>query len=207
MEDADIELKKLQKNSSERRLDEPGHREANKPHLPTSSSNTELDLAHRESGDDCTTEGARSDVVAVPYEEQPQDRPDAVAWSRLSCWDRVRFVRIIGASSGDVRDHLALDRTWLAYNRTANTLVSYAVVVAQLFVLHEDKQTLGRICGTIMICRSMTIEVIAGLRYLQQSHALVRRTLRQERVEQLWAPLASFSVQQSLVALAWDYSC
>ena len=104
-------------------------------------------------------------------DEQPSDSTEP----RRGWLEKFRFVHIIDATGGDVRDHLALERTWLAYNRTANTLASYAVVVAQLFILHEHKRTIGRVCGVIMICGAILIDLVSALRYLQQSHGLATK--------------------------------
>ncbi|MCJ1423667.1 hypothetical protein MMC29_001551 [Sticta canariensis] len=41
-------------------------------------------------------------------------------------------------SGGDPRDYLSLERTFLAYIRTASALVSVGVVTTQLFVLKKD---------------------------------------------------------------------
>lgn len=178
MEDAGIELRRLGKKDDHERQDQPDEsvlRNVYERRLSAASLNTEDEQVQDESETVCPIQPVLSDSPTLPEQEQAEGLPKPLTQSQGKWWVRVRFVHIIDATSGDVRDHLALERTWLAYNRTANTLASYAVVVAQLFILHEDKRTFGRICGTIMICGSMAIEVIAGLRYLQQSHALVKK--------------------------------
>ena len=71
------------------------------------------------------------------------------------------------------RDFFALERTWLAYNRTANTLASHAVVVAQLFILHEGRHRIGIACGVVMICGGILVDIVGMVRYLHQSHKLL----------------------------------
>lgn len=73
----------------------------------------------------------------------------------------------------DVTDPIALERTWLAYNRTANTLVSHGVIVSQLFYLHEGHKEIGRVCGIVMISGGIILEVIGATRYLLQSRGLL----------------------------------
>jgi len=173
MEDADIELRETRKVNDDGGQHTPGHSDVNELHLSQTFPDTDNNSTQAENVKVSTPQPGRDVATASRSEEQIQDHPDEPSESRLNSWDRIRFVHIIDATSGDIRDHLALERTWLAYNRTANALASYAVVVAQLFILHEDKRTVGRVCGIVMICGGMTIDVIAAFRFLQQSHALV----------------------------------
>lgn len=68
---------------------------------------------------------------------------------------------------------IALERTWLAYNRTANTLASHAVIVSQLFFLHEGRKDIGRVCAIVMISGGIILEMIGAVRYLVQSRGLL----------------------------------
>ena len=135
-------------------------------------------------------------------DEQPSDSTEP----RRGWLEKFRFVHIIDATGGDIRDHLALERTWLAYNRTANTLASYAVVVAQLFILHEHKRTLGRVCGVIMICGAILIDLVSALRICNSHMGLQIKALSQGRVEPCWERSVWLSVLRLLAGSAWDCS-
>ena len=112
---------------------------------------------------------------AVNFNREETSPPSTAA--RVGRWyQTIKFVHIIDATSGDARDHFALERTWLAYDRTANTLASSAVVVAQLFVLHKNHRTVGRVAGAVIICGGIVIQMVGALRYLQQSRALAHKS-------------------------------
>lgn len=74
----------------------------------------------------------------------------------------------------------ALERTFLAYNRTANTLAAHAIGVTQLWVLHEGRRTVGTVCGAVMICGGIVISLTGCVRFLIQSRALNERLTAQE---------------------------
>lgn len=69
--------------------------------------------------------------------------------------------------------HLALERTWLAYNGTANSLASHAVVIAQFFFLREQQRHIGIACGVVMTGGGIVLSLFGMLRYLQQCRGLV----------------------------------
>lgn len=77
------------------------------------------------------------------------------------------------ATIGLARDFYALERTWLAYNRTANALASHAVIVSQLFSLHEGHKAIGRVCAIVMISGGIILELIGIVRYFVQSRGLL----------------------------------
>lgn len=73
----------------------------------------------------------------------------------------------------DTTTSTALERTWLAYNRTANTLASHGVIVSQLFFLREGHKEIGRVCAIIMVSGAINLELIGASRYLVQSRGLL----------------------------------
>ena len=122
-------------------------------------------------------------TASPPPDEHKVATKRSGADSQIAMWrlsttaaSALKFIHTIDATSADVRDHYALERTWLAYNRTANTLASHAIVVTQLFVLHEHRRTVGRVCGAVMICGGIVIELVAAVRYLKQCRALVDKS-------------------------------
>ncbi|KAE8336440.1 hypothetical protein BDV24DRAFT_155176 [Aspergillus arachidicola] len=81
--------------------------------------------------------------------------------NRLRKWWLTNIRPEVAAEDGDPRDFLALERTFLAYVRTANALASFAIVAAQLFILHHDSVVAGKLMG--------------AMRYFQQQRSLRRR--------------------------------
>lgn len=136
-------------------------------------------------------------ILAGQQDEQPNTHASS------SSRGRFRLYHIIDATSADIRDlfgewmdhplmtllktatsmpntiwracltKLALERTWLAYNRTANTLVSHSIVVAQLWILHEGQRTVGRVCASVMIVGGILVDLLGAVRYLQQCRAIL----------------------------------
>ena len=53
-------------------------------------------------------------------------------------------------TGGDPRDYLSLERTFLAYIRTASALVSVGVITTQLFVLKKVNPRTGSVLGAII---------------------------------------------------------
>ncbi|QRD86523.1 hypothetical protein F9C07_2105332 [Aspergillus flavus] len=81
--------------------------------------------------------------------------------NRLRKWWLTKIRPEVAAEDGDPRDFLALERTFLAYVRTANALASFAIVAAQLFILHHDSVMAGKLMG--------------AMRYFKQQRSLQRR--------------------------------
>ena len=68
---------------------------------------------------------------------------------------------------------VALERTWLAYNRTANQLASHGFVVAQVLFLHGGKhRVLGKACCAAMIVVAILVTLLGLVRYTRQARAL-----------------------------------
>jgi uncharacterized membrane protein YidH (DUF202 family) len=71
---------------------------------------------------------------------------------------------------------IALERTYLAYIRTANTLANLAVVVNQLFALKQNHKTLGKVYASIMIGTSIIIACLGAGRHFSATHTMIPRT-------------------------------
>ncbi|KAE8360816.1 hypothetical protein BDV27DRAFT_148376 [Aspergillus caelatus] len=100
--------------------------------------------------------------------------------NRLRKWWLTEIRPKVAAEDGDPRDFLALERTFLAYVRTANALASFAIVAAQLFILHHDSVVAGKMMG--------------AMRYFKQQRSLQRRKCY------IWNPE---SIRVALLFFVW----
>lgn len=77
-----------------------------------------------------------------------------------------------GPRGGDPRDYLALERTFLSWIRTATTLISFGVVITQLFVFKKVDVRKGSILGAFTSAGGILIVLIGCVRYLKQQKHL-----------------------------------
>lgn len=96
---------------------------------------------------------------------------------RLQIWwsQTIRLTLAHGAPPGvDVRDYLALERTFLGWFRTSAALISLGVVTTQLFVLKDVDPTRGKILGTVMACGGIVVVSLGCVRYFRQQRLLMQ---------------------------------
>ena len=79
-----------------------------------------------------------------------------------------------GPLGGDPRDYLALERSFLAWQRTATTLVSLGVVITQLFILRNFNPAAGKILGAILALGGVSIALVGCSRYFRHQNLLVQ---------------------------------
>ena len=48
------------------------------------------------------------------------------------------------------------------------------MIVQQLFAVHEDRRTVGKVCAVVMIVGGILIDLAGAARYLSQSRALLQ---------------------------------
>lgn len=77
-----------------------------------------------------------------------------------------------GPRGGDPRDYLALERTFLSWIRTATALVSFGVVITQLFVFKKVDVRKGSVLGGFTSAGGILIVLIGCLRYFKQQKHL-----------------------------------
>lgn len=75
-------------------------------------------------------------------------------------------------TGGDPRDYLSLERTFLAYIRTASALVSVGVITTQLFVLKKVNPRTGSVLGAIISAGGVAVTLIGCSRYFKQQKYL-----------------------------------
>ncbi|KAB8272781.1 hypothetical protein BDV30DRAFT_211656 [Aspergillus minisclerotigenes] len=95
--------------------------------------------------------------------------------NRLRKWWLTKIRPEVAAEDGDPRDFLALERTFLAYVRTANALASFAIVAAQLFILHHDSVVAGKVLACLSLAFAIYIQLMGAMRYFKQQRSLQRR--------------------------------
>jgi uncharacterized membrane protein YidH (DUF202 family) len=74
----------------------------------------------------------------------------------------------------DPRDFLALERTFLAYVRTSLALVSFGIVVTQLFVLKKVDPGKGAALGGVTEVGGILIVLVGCVRYFRQQKLFAR---------------------------------
>ena len=96
--------------------------------------------------------------------------------TRLRAWwsHNIRLNLEHGPPGADPRDHLALERTFLGWFRTSVTLISFGVVITQLFILKDLDPKKGKILGVIMSCGGILIVLLGCVRYFRQQKLLTQ---------------------------------
>ena len=74
----------------------------------------------------------------------------------------------------DFRDYLALERTFLSWFRTSVALISFGVVITQLFVLRNVDPKKGKILGALMTCGGIMVLLLGCVRYFRQQKLLTQ---------------------------------
>jgi len=102
----------------------------------------------------------------------------------LHCWWESKISMIL-PQGADIRDHFALERTFLGHMRTALALAECSVLISQFFTLSlgsDDPMALeevrfrqiGRPLSCALLIWAMIITVIGAFRFLRMQEALVR---------------------------------
>lgn len=108
--------------------------------------------------------------------ESPTDGTNISHIKELQVWwsHNVRLNLEHGARGGDPRDYLALERTFLGWLRTSVALISFGVVVTQLFVLKDVDPKKGKILGVVMSCGGIIVLLLGCVRYFKQQRLLTQ---------------------------------
>ncbi|KAI0718207.1 hypothetical protein C8T65DRAFT_639371 [Cerioporus squamosus] len=122
----------------------------------------------------CEGESREGEVAS---KMKPQSRRREPRWRELMKeWGLLLTLE----NSGSVaRDHLASERTFLAYARTSLTIASTGVALVQLFTLaastlNSDVERFARPLGAVMIGLGLFTLVVGVARYFLIQHALIR---------------------------------
>lgn len=74
----------------------------------------------------------------------------------------------------DPRDFHALERTYLAFVRTATSLSLFGVVIAQLFVISDVNTFVGIMFASIAYTAAILTTTVACVRYFRQQRLMVQ---------------------------------
>ncbi|KAH8151390.1 uncharacterized protein LAJ45_04592 [Morchella importuna] len=117
-----------------------------------------------------------------PLEEQ-QEREEVVVveqewWLKAFWGDNISVV----VSFKHARDHLALERTYLSYHRTAMVFGMLSVVTAQLTIINHAPnpsptfgfRTVGKPLSVVLACCALIISIVGVLRWWRLQNGLLR---------------------------------
>lgn len=109
-------------------------------------------------------------------------------------------------TGGDPRDYLSLERTFLAYIRTASALVSLGVIVTQLFILNKLNTRTGSIFGAIISAGGVVVTLIGCSRYFKQQKYLTcgKAISAGWDIVVLWLIIFAISISIFVVLLVQD---
>lgn len=79
-----------------------------------------------------------------------------------------------GAPGGDPRDYLALERTFLGWFRTSVALISFGVLITQLFILKDVNPKRGKIRGIIISGGGIIVLLLGCVRYFELQRLLTQ---------------------------------
>ena len=128
-----------------------------------------------------TCQGEEEQTATTPGRSQnatgnPTDGIMASPIKKLQVWwsRNVRLNLEHGAPGSDPRDYLALERTFLGWFRTSLSLISFGVVIIQLFILKDVGSRKGKVIGVIMCCGGIIAVLLGCVRYLKQQRLLTQ---------------------------------
>ena len=108
--------------------------------------------------------------------ESPTKTSDPSHFKRLQTWwsHTIRLSIEHGGIGGDLRDYLALERTFLAWSRTSSALISLGVLITQLFVLKDVDPVKGKVIGAVISCSGIIVNLLGCIRYFKQQNLLMQ---------------------------------
>ncbi|KAG0137514.1 hypothetical protein HOY82DRAFT_477439 [Tuber indicum] len=165
------------------------------PHNPSDDSNccetprseqTSGSTKYGYSGPATTPDDSGSSNCSTVGSPPPPDGPDASARKTLKLrsrfavfWDNRMSVVV---PSNAARDHLALERTYLAYHRTSLVFAISAAITAQLAVIQQTPtpsttfgfHRIGKPISISLVCFSLAISILGVLRWWKLQRGLLR---------------------------------
>ena len=113
---------------------------------------------------------------AINATDNPTNAINTSHIKRLQQWwsHNVRLNLEHGAPRGDPRDYLALERTFLDWFRTSVALISFGVIITQLFILKDVNPKKGKVLGLFMACGGIIVILLGCVRYFEQQRLLAQ---------------------------------
>ncbi|KAI0351421.1 hypothetical protein OH77DRAFT_1411127 [Trametes cingulata] len=155
--------------------------------------------------------GSMEEPFSPVFDDDQDERPSGKGKGRSSQegrWRRAlreRKLLLMLENSGSVaRDHLASERTFLAYVRTSLTLSSAGVGLVQLFSLsaatahRDDLERFARPLGAVMIGIGLYTLAVGVIRYFLVQDALIRGVYPVARVS---TTVLSFAVIAMVISV------
>ncbi|CDH59993.1 hypothetical protein RO3G_14150 [Lichtheimia corymbifera JMRC:FSU:9682] len=108
------------------------------------------------------------------YQNQQQRMNNPYRWvQRL--YEKLSFSAILENKSAVARDHLANERTFLAWLRTSLAMVTVGVAITQLYSMNpQGNVTAGRAIGATFVMLSVAFLYLANVRYFHSQLALIK---------------------------------
>ncbi|KAL1950033.1 hypothetical protein VTO73DRAFT_5155 [Trametes versicolor] len=138
----------------------------------------EMDSARRtaseDAGERCTSEDRDGEGR---LRQRKRERTKQPRWRKFAAdW---KLWMSLENSGSVARDHLASERTFLAYARTSLTIASTGVALVQLFTLSaattdKNLERFARPLGAVMIILGLYTLVVGVIRYFMVQDALIR---------------------------------
>ncbi len=106
----------------------------------------------------------------------PTDATNPSHLKRLQTWwsHTITLNLEHGAPGNEPRDYFALERTFLGWFRTSVALISFGVVITQLFILKDADPLRGKILGVVMACGGIAVNLLGCIRYFKQQKLLTQ---------------------------------
>lgn len=145
---------------------------------PNSTAESPSNESHQRSASARRLRSTCSNIITTPRPTKNPILRFLILLSPQKWWARNISLVVEHTSSGprggDPRDYLALERTFLSWVRTATALISFGVVITQLFVFNKVDVRKGSVLGAFTSAGGILIVLIGCLRYFKQQKHLTR---------------------------------
>jgi len=158
----------------------------------TSTTNTRAPPPHLAIGGSSQTDAKPNGAQAPAHPGEMGFRERKPIWDKLGKFNPQMTLKNTGSVA---RDHLALERTWLAWTRTSLYIASTGVALVQLFALSAQSATNGsgdpiasqlmavaKPLGAATIAFAFLVLMFGSARYFQVQYALTQQTFPPARV-------------------------
>ncbi|CAO3626034.1 unnamed protein product [Cunninghamella blakesleeana] len=111
------------------------------------------------------------------YDGQSMERSRKLALFQFvdKWYRRLSLSKLLENKASVARDHLANERTFLAWLRTSLSLITVGVAISQLFHLHPTDRSIliGKIMGGVFVGLSILFLYFANIRYFHIQYSMI----------------------------------